>query len=97
MAQTGFLEVGGGRLYYEVEGDGHPLTLIHAGIANLRMWDDQVPAFAERCRHLAESVADGRFELIPGTAHMLNMEQPELFNRLVLDFLAEVEARAAVG
>jgi pimeloyl-ACP methyl ester carboxylesterase len=271
MAETGFLDVGGGRLYYEVEGEGHPLTLIHAGIANLRMWDAQMPAFAERhrvirydtrgfgrtetanvpfsnradvaalldhlgvsstyllgisragsialdftlerpervdalifvaggiggytspegppesvfeeaerlyeardwealadwetrywvdgpgqptdrvdpglrarvhdwiltnyqaekeegqpqvldppaagrlaevrvpvlaisgdldepgtaerCRHLADSVPDGRFELIPGTAHMVNMEQPERFNRLVLDFLAEVEAR----
>lgn len=45
-----FLNVDGGRLYYEVEGEGHPLTLIHAGVANLRMWDDQVPAFAERHR-----------------------------------------------
>jgi 3-oxoadipate enol-lactonase len=48
--QQGFLDVPGGRLYYEVEGAGHPLTLIHAGIANLRMWDPQVPAFAERYR-----------------------------------------------
>ena len=39
-----------GRLAYEVEGEGHPLTLIHAGLAHLRMWDEQVPAFAERYR-----------------------------------------------
>jgi 3-oxoadipate enol-lactonase len=48
--QQGFLDVPGGRLYYEVEGDGHPLTLIHAGLANLRMWDGQMPGFAERHR-----------------------------------------------
>jgi pimeloyl-ACP methyl ester carboxylesterase len=47
---TRFLDVPGGRLAYEVEGDGHPLTLIHAGVAHLRMWDEQVPAFAERYR-----------------------------------------------
>ena len=50
MGENGFVDVAGGRLYYEVEGEGHPLTLLHAGIANLRMWDDQVPAFAERYR-----------------------------------------------
>ena len=50
MRDSGFLDVPGGRLYYEVEGDGHPLVLIHAGIANLRMWDGQVPVFAERYR-----------------------------------------------
>lgn len=50
MAESGFVDVTGGRLYYEVEGEGHPLTLIHAGIANLRMWDAQVPVFAQRYR-----------------------------------------------
>lgn len=50
MTDDGFLAVDGGRLYYEADGSGHPLVLIHAGVANLRMWDDQVPAFAERYR-----------------------------------------------
>lgn len=48
--RSGFLEVGGGRIYYEVQGAGHPLLLIHGGLGSLRMWDDQVPAFAERYR-----------------------------------------------
>lgn len=42
------LDVPGGRLYYEF--DGHPsqpaLLLIHAGIANLRMWDPQIAALS---------------------------------------------------
>lgn len=46
----GVLEVPGGSLYYEVEGDGFPLTLIHAGVAHLRMWDEQVPEFAQSYR-----------------------------------------------
>ena len=49
-AETGYLDVEGGRLYYEVQGTGHPLVLIHAGVANLRMWDEQVAAFADRYR-----------------------------------------------
>jgi 3-oxoadipate enol-lactonase len=50
MAETGFIDVGGGRLYFEAEGDGHPLLLIHGGLGDLRMWDEQVPVFAERYR-----------------------------------------------
>jgi hypothetical protein len=48
--QTGNVEVPGGRLYYEAEGEGPPLTLIHAGVAHLRMWDAQVEAWRDRFR-----------------------------------------------
>jgi 3-oxoadipate enol-lactonase len=50
MADSGLIDVDGGKLYYEVEGEGHPLLLIHGGLGTLRMWDEQVPAFAERYR-----------------------------------------------
>ncbi len=46
-ANGGFAEVNGTRLYYEVAGEGHPLVLIHAGIADSRMWDDQWDLFAQ--------------------------------------------------
>ncbi len=47
---TGFAPVQGGRLYYEVLGEGHPLVLVHAGIADLRMWNEQFPIFARHFR-----------------------------------------------
>ncbi len=50
MPDTGYLEVPGGRLYYETEGSGHPLLLIHGGLGTLRMWDGQVSALADRYR-----------------------------------------------
>ena len=50
MTDSGFIEVDGGRLYFEADGSGHPLVLVHAGIANLRMWDAQVPLLAEHYR-----------------------------------------------
>ena len=50
MSASGFVPVQGGKIYYEVEGDGHPLLLIHGGLGSLRMWDEQVPAFSERYR-----------------------------------------------
>lgn len=48
QADEGFCEVPGGSLYYQTAGSGPAVLLIHAGIADLRMWDDQVPALAER-------------------------------------------------
>jgi 3-oxoadipate enol-lactonase len=47
---TGFLDVPAASLYYECAGKGHPLLLIHAGIADSRMWDDQFTLFAQRYR-----------------------------------------------
>jgi pimeloyl-ACP methyl ester carboxylesterase len=46
--QTGFLDTQGAPLYYEVAGSGHPLLLIHAGVADSRMWDDQFQTFAQQ-------------------------------------------------
>jgi 3-oxoadipate enol-lactonase len=50
MTDSGFVETSGGRIYYEVDGEGSALTLIHAGVANLRQWDPQILTFAERYR-----------------------------------------------
>ncbi|MDQ3449116.1 MAG: alpha/beta fold hydrolase [Chloroflexota bacterium] len=50
MTDPTSVEVPGGRLAYEAEGKGPALTLIHAGVAHMRMWDEQVPAFAEHYR-----------------------------------------------
>jgi len=47
---TGYADVNGTRLYYEVAGEGHPLILLHAGIADRRMWDDQFTVFARHYR-----------------------------------------------
>ena len=49
-AETGFAEVGGASLYYEVTGEGHALVLLHAGIADRRMWDGQFEEFARDYR-----------------------------------------------
>jgi 3-oxoadipate enol-lactonase len=50
MSDSGFVTVEGGSLFFEAEGEGRPLLLIHAGVANLRMWDPQLPRLAERFR-----------------------------------------------
>ncbi len=42
--------VNGTSLYYEVEGSGSPLVLVHGFACGLRIWDPQVRAFAARRR-----------------------------------------------
>lgn len=45
------LHVGGGRtIAAEAVGDGPPVVLVHAGIADARMWDDIVPLLSDRHR-----------------------------------------------
>lgn len=44
---TGFAAVENGELLYQVAGQGTPLVLVHAGIADHTMWDAQFEAFAE--------------------------------------------------
>ncbi len=48
---TGFADIGGGaRLYYESAGKGKTLVLIHGGLADSRLWDDQFDEFAKHYR-----------------------------------------------
>ena len=47
---TDFLETNGARIAYDTEGDGEPVVLIHAGVANRSMWDDQVAALRDAYR-----------------------------------------------
>lgn len=47
---TGFAPVNGAQLYYEVAGEGTPLILLHAGVADSRMWDEQFEQFAAHYR-----------------------------------------------
>jgi pimeloyl-ACP methyl ester carboxylesterase len=46
-AQSGFCPVPDGELYYEVVGTGPAVVFVHAGIADLRMWDEQAAALAD--------------------------------------------------
>lgn len=49
-AQGSFADVNGARLYYEFQGSGPALVLIHGWAINSDYWEDQVPAFREKYR-----------------------------------------------
>lgn len=38
---TGYADLGDGKLYYEIEGNGETLVLVHAGFVDSGMWDGQ--------------------------------------------------------
>lgn len=42
----GYVDVTGGRLWYERAGEGFPVVLIHPGLWDSRIWDPQFEAFA---------------------------------------------------
>src|SRR6266480_3670391 len=48
--QTGFAELNGTTLYYEVAGVGHPFVLVHGHLLDRRSWDDQFAVFAQHYR-----------------------------------------------
>jgi pimeloyl-ACP methyl ester carboxylesterase len=47
---SGFAPVHNGSLYYEVAGSGQPVLLIHAGVADCTMWDEQFALFSQYYR-----------------------------------------------
>jgi pimeloyl-ACP methyl ester carboxylesterase len=51
------------------------------------------PGTRDSMRQLASRVAWAQLEVFDGAAHMLNLEQPERFNRVLRQFLDEVSAR----
>jgi 3-oxoadipate enol-lactonase len=47
---TAYLETNGARIAYDEEGSDEAVVLIHAGVANRSMWDDQVAALRDAYR-----------------------------------------------
>ena len=67
LRETGTAEINGARIYYEVAGEGEPLVLVHAGIADSRMWEGQIGAFAGGYRVLRYDMRGfGRTEMVEG-------------------------------
>lgn len=49
-SESGYAEINNARLYYETAGTGKPIVMIHAGIADSRMWENEFMAFGETHR-----------------------------------------------
>lgn len=95
MIRTGYVRVDGTRLYYEIAGEGSPLVLIHDGLLHSCAWEEQFEVFAASHRvvrydrrgyGLSERPEQKRM-VIPNAGHLVYLERPEVFNRLLLDSL----------
>lgn len=66
--ESGFLEANGARIHYEVAGSGEPVLMVHAGVANLHMWDAQVEALRDAyrvIRHDTRSYGETETDAVP--------------------------------
>jgi pimeloyl-ACP methyl ester carboxylesterase len=63
-------------------------TLVVAG-------DDDEPCL-EPAIFMKRVIPDARLWIVPRTTHPVNLEEPEAFNRVVLDFLSEIDRRTGV-
>ena len=71
--KSGHTEVNGARLYYEIAGSGTPLVMIHAGIADSRMWDNEFASFSARYRVLRFDMRGyGKSPPVPGSFNLLD-------------------------
>src|SRR5687768_7725407 len=65
--------VNGAGLWYELEGSGPPLVLVHAGGTDARMWDGQYPRLAEQFSVLRfDARGHGRSSLPAGSSSFVD-------------------------
>jgi 3-oxoadipate enol-lactonase len=71
--------------------DARPLLpTIHIPVLILVGTDDQIIPL-EEAEAMNEKIPNSRLEMIRDAGHLLNMEQPEMYNRVVRDFIGSLE------
>ena len=67
QVKSGFANNGGARLYYETAGSGSPFVMIHAGVADNRLWNNEFAYFANSHRVLRHDMRGyGKSEPVDG-------------------------------
>jgi 3-oxoadipate enol-lactonase len=90
-AQTGVAEVNGTKLYYETAGKGPAVVLVHGGLVDSRLWNDQMKEFAKHHRVVRYDLRGfGRSAAAPQPfSHIEDL-------RALMDFL-KIERATVVG
>ncbi len=77
--------INGARIYYEIAGEGLPVVLLHAGIANSRMWDAQFAALAQHYRVLRYDLRGYGQTTAPAMAYSHHDDLNALLDQLGID------------
>jgi pimeloyl-ACP methyl ester carboxylesterase len=85
---TGTIEANGARLWFEAAGTGPPVVLLHAGIADARMWDGQMDTFAVRYRVVRYDARGYGRSTLPGGPYAHADDLGELLDHLGLERVA---------
>ncbi|MEH0983810.1 alpha/beta fold hydrolase [Micromonospora sp. CPCC 205556] len=85
------IEINGARLAYDERGAGSPVVLLHAGIADRRMWREQLPQLAERHRVIAVDLRGYGDSELPSTPFAHHDDVVALLDAL------DIERAALVG
>ena len=85
ISTAGFADNDGARIYYEVAGAGHPLLLLHAGVADSRMWDDQWQPFARRYRTIRYDMPGFGQSRLPDGPYAAHAEVAGLLRSLAIE------------
>jgi len=89
QTESGFVDVGDARLYYETAGQGTPFVMIHAGVADSRQWNNEFAFFANHYQVIRYDMrgygksepVDGEFNHLDDLAAILNalgIQEPAL-------------------
>jgi pimeloyl-ACP methyl ester carboxylesterase len=72
QVQTGYVNSGNAKLYYEITGTGAPFAMIHAGVADSRQWSNEFAYFSHHYRVIRHDLRGyGKSEPVEGEfSHM---------------------------
>ena len=90
--KSGLAAINNAHIYYETAGEGPPLVMIHAGVADSRQWNNEFAHFADRFRVIRYDLRGyGRSEPVVGEfSHLADLIA-------LLDYLEAAEPALLMG
>ena len=73
-----------------------PKFIKEVDLRTLVLWGDQDRTYSWQQTHLLwSSISQAQLDVVPGCAHAVHLEKPDLFNSLLRDFLGNNASRGA--
>lgn len=83
--KTGTIDVENAQIYYEEMGAGKPLVMIHGGLLDRRMWDDQFAVFAKSQRVIRYDARGHGLSKAPSGTYSHHEDLKKLFDGLKIE------------